>query len=118
MPHSTVCLSFDFDALSVWFSYEQTSLNMLQRGEYGARIGVPRILSLLDRYHIQATFFVPGHTVESFPAETAAIRDAGHELAHHSYNHVAPNELSPAAERTDFERALAAFQSNGVTPVG
>jgi len=118
MPHSTVCLSFDFDALPVWFSYEQTSLNMLQRGEYGARVGVPRILELLKRHHIHATFFVPGHTLESFPEEVAHIVTAGHELAHHSYNHVAPNELSPAAERADFERALAAFHRIGITPVG
>jgi peptidoglycan/xylan/chitin deacetylase (PgdA/CDA1 family) len=118
MPQSTVCLSFDFDALSVWFSYEQTSINMRERGEYGARIGVPRILDLLRRYNITATFFVPGHTIDSFPHETDSILQAGHELAHHSYNHMAPNDLGLDGERTDFERALAAFDRIGVRPVG
>lgn len=118
MPQSTVCLSFDFDALSVWFSYETTSPNMLQRGEYGARVGVPRILDLLDKYQLLATFFIPGHTVESFPQETLAIRNAGHELAHHSYNHVAPAEQSAEEERRDMERAMEAFAAIDVRPVG
>ena len=38
MPNSTVCLSFDFDALSVWLP----TMRGLNRGEYGARVGVPR----------------------------------------------------------------------------
>lgn len=118
MPHSTICLSFDFDALSVWFSYEHTSANMLHRGEYGARVGVPRILALLRQYQLSATFFVPGHTCDSFPDEVAAIVADGHELAHHSYNHMAPAELTPDAERRDFERALAALAKFGVTPKG
>ena len=39
LPNSSVCLSFDFDALSVWFGYERTTPAMLARGEYGARVG-------------------------------------------------------------------------------
>ena len=61
---------------------------MLGRGEFGARVGVPRVLDLLDSHGLDATFFVPGHTVESYPAETASILEAGHEIAHHSYAHI------------------------------
>lgn len=118
MPSSIVCLSFDFDALSVWFSYEQTSPNMLQRGEYGARVGVPRLLDLLRAEQIRATFFIPGHTVESYPDETLAILEAGHEIAHHSYAHIAPSEQTPDAERRDMERALAALAAIDVRPAG
>jgi hypothetical protein len=42
LPGSTVCPAFDFDALSVWFGYKHVTPAMLQRGEYGARVGVPR----------------------------------------------------------------------------
>ena len=83
MPESTVCLSFDFDALSVWLAYDRVTPAMLNRGEYGARVGVPRILRLLEDRGVKATFFVPGHTVESFPAEAETILVAGHEIAHH-----------------------------------
>lgn len=118
MPNSTVCLSFDFDALSVWLAYERATPAMLNRGEYGARVGVPRILELLRRREVPATFFVPGHTVESFPDETESILAAGHELAHHSYAHVDPSGQSPEEERADMERALGVLERIGVRPLG
>jgi peptidoglycan-N-acetylglucosamine deacetylase len=118
VPDSTVCLSFDFDAMSVWFGYEHTTPAMLNRGEYGARVGVPRVLDLLDRHDIRATFFVPGHTIESFPRETEAILERGHEIGHHSYAHVDPSGQSAEEERADMERALACLQRIGIQPLG
>ncbi len=118
MSNSTICLSFDFDAMSVWFGYKQVTPAMLYRGEYGARVGVPRILELLKRYNIRATFFIPGHTVESFPKEVDAILEAGHEVGHHSYAHVDPSEQTPEEERRDMERALSVLEHIGVRPLG
>jgi peptidoglycan-N-acetylglucosamine deacetylase len=118
MPASTVCLTFDFDALSVWFGYARTTPAMLARGEYGARVGVPRVLELLDRDRLRATFFVPGHTVESFPRETESILGRGHELAHHSYAHVDPSQQSRDEEVADMERALGVLERIGVRPLG
>jgi peptidoglycan/xylan/chitin deacetylase (PgdA/CDA1 family) len=118
MPASTVCLSFDFDALSVWLAYERTTPAMLARGEYGARVGVPRILDLLERHGVRATFFVPGHTVESFPQETQSILERGHEVAHHSYAHVDPSGQSRGEEEADMERALGVLDRIGVKPLG
>ena len=118
MSKSTVCLSFDFDAMSVWYGYPDTTPAMLARGEYGARVGVPRILSLLARYDLRATFFIPGHTIDSFPEAVAAILEAGHEIAHHSYAHIDPAGQSAAEERRDMEQALAALARIGVAPAG
>lgn len=118
MPNSTVCLTFDFDAFSVWFSYPQTTPSMLSRGEYGARVGVPRILDLLARYGLKATFFTPGHTVESFPKAVESILEAGHEIAHHSYAHVDPSGQTLEEEQADMERALEVLRRIGVKPAG
>ena len=118
MPASTVCLTFDFDAMSVWFGYDHVTPAMLARGEFGARVGVPRLLAFLSERELPATFFVPGHTVESFPHESAAILDAGHEIGHHSWAHVDPSGQSPDEERADMERALAALDGIGVRPAG
>lgn len=115
---STVCLTFDFDAMSVWFGYAHTTPSMLSRGEYGARVGVPRLLSLLRSYNISSTFFIPGHTIESFPAQVEAILADGHEIAHHSYSHTDPSEQTPDEERADMERALAVLQRIGINPAG
>jgi len=106
-----VCLTFDFDAMSVWLGgYDVVTPAMLSRGEYGARVAAPRILSLLREYDTPATFFVTGHTAESFPHTVEAILEAGHELAHHSYAHEDPSTQTPDEERRGFERALAVLE--------
>lgn len=118
MSGSTVCLSFDFDAMAVWLAYEKPTQAMLYRGEYGARVGVPRILDFLDAHDLKATFFVPGHTVDSFPRETEAILEHAHEVAHHSYAHIDPSGQAPGEERADMERAWKTLERIGVTPLG
>jgi peptidoglycan/xylan/chitin deacetylase (PgdA/CDA1 family) len=107
----TVCLTFDFDALSVWLGgYSRVTPAMLSRGEFGARVGVPRVLELLARYEVGATFFTPGHTAESFPDAVAAVLEAGHEVGHHGYGHEDPSTQTPAEERASLERGLAALE--------
>jgi len=117
---STVCLTFDFDALSVWLADDPRAIPAtLSRGEYGARIAIPRILTLLAKYHLLATFFVPGHTAESFPSSIEAILDAGHEIAHHGYAHLNPSTQSPDEERRSLERGLAILERFlGSLPLG
>ena len=118
MPSSTVCLTFDFDAMSVWLGFDHVTPAMLQRGEYGARVAVPRLLQMLEAEDIPATFFIPGHTIESFPEACEAVLAAGHEIAHHSYAHQDPSGQTPGEERADMERALGALDRLGVQPAG
>src|SRR5512136_3398014 len=116
----TVCLTFDFDALSVWLGgFSPVTPAMLSRGEYGTRVGLPRILKLLSAYGISATFFVPGHTADSFPDSVEAILTAGHEVAHHGYSHRDPSTLHADDERHDFELGLKALERlTGHAPIG
>ncbi len=108
---NTVCLTFDFDALSVWLGgFSPATPAMLSRGEFGARVAVPRILELLRQYDIRATFFTPGHTAESFPEAVAAIVEAGHEVGHHGYGHEDPSTQTPDEERASLERGFAALE--------
>ena len=117
---NTVCLTFDFDAMSVWLGgYPRVTPAMLSRGEFGARVGVPRILELLARYDIRATFFTPGHTAESFPEMMAAIVHTGHEVGHHGYGHEDPGTQTPVEERASLERGLATLEKvTGQRPWG
>jgi hypothetical protein len=52
----------------------------VSRGIFGATVGIDRLLKLWEKYHIKASWFVPAHSVESFPKQIAKIRDAGHEM--------------------------------------
>lgn len=117
---TTVCLTFDFDALSIWIStFKLTSPTPLSRGEYGARVGLPRILSLLERHAVHATFFVPAHTAASFPECVRGLVAAGHEIAVHGFVHESPVALTRAEEvdlLTRSEEVLGKI--TGVRPVG
>jgi peptidoglycan/xylan/chitin deacetylase (PgdA/CDA1 family) len=117
---ATVCLSFDFDAISLWIGpMGATSPSMISRGEFGP-VGVERILKLLGRKGITGTFYVTGHTADTYPESVRAIVAAGHEVGHHGYLHENPVALeSKEAERRVLELGLAALdRAAGVRPVG
>src|SRR4051812_13320661 len=67
MPRSIVCITFDFDAISGWIARGMTSPSPISRGEFGPDVGVPRILDLLARYSMPTSWYVPGHTIETYP---------------------------------------------------
>ena len=115
----SVCLTFDFDALSPWV-LEMAAGNVaaLSRGEFGA-VAVPRILDLLERHGIPATFFIPGHTALAYPDLVRRIHAAGHELGHHGWVHEGLSQATPAQEREYLQRGLEALDRVvGVRPLG
>jgi peptidoglycan/xylan/chitin deacetylase (PgdA/CDA1 family) len=118
-PRLSVCLSFDFDAMSSWIgSFQTRSLPAISRGEFGAH-AVPRILEMLRRRDVTATFFIPGHTALAFPNVVRAIHADGHEIGHHGWVHENPAELDLAEERVVLEKGFAALDKVvGVVPRG
>ena len=76
-----VALSFDFDAETNALRDMNISPGLFSQGEYAARVAVPRILALLDKYGIPASFFVPAVTALLHPEEIKAIVAKGrHEI--------------------------------------
>lgn len=63
------------------------------------------MLRLFAKYDIKATWFVPGHSLESFPEAMAAVRDAGHELGLHGYSHENPTDMSPEQQRDVLDKS-------------
>ncbi len=117
-PRLTVALTFDHDAISSEVD-RGDGPTLRSRGEFGPRVGAPRVLALLAREGISSTWFVPGHTVVSFPDSIAAIVAGGHEIACHGWAHEDLATLEPAAEREVMERSVAAVTSaSGRAPRG
>ena len=107
-----VTLTFDLDAETIWTGARPETADMpitISSGRYGPKVGLGRILGLLERHGIEATFFVPGLTVERHPAAIEAILEGGHELAHHAHTHARLYEMSAAQEREEMERGTAAI---------
>jgi len=117
-PRLTVALTFDHDAISDSVRRGDPPVK-LSHGEFGPRVGAPRILELLARRGIASTWFVPGHTLEAFPESTAAILAGGHELASHGWFHEDFAELSVDEQRAVLGRSFAALEAAaGAVPTG
>ena len=104
MPRHIVCLTFDFDTQSGFIARGMATPTPLSRGEFGA-MASGRILKFLQERGIKATWFVPGFTIESWPKESAAVVEGGHEIGHHSWAHIPPSNQTRAEEEADLVRA-------------
>ncbi|WP_336025162.1 polysaccharide deacetylase family protein [Halobellus salinisoli] len=124
MSRATVCLTVDFDAVSSWIHSfgEADSPTNLSRGVFGADVGAPRLLELFDAHDITTTWFVPGHTIESFPDVVEAVwaDGTGHDIQHHGWSHTRPRTYpDKTSERADIERGIEAIEDlTGRQPVG
>ncbi len=98
----SVCLTFDFDAISLWLGgFRATSLSAISRGEFG-RVGAERLLTLLREQNIRSTWFIPGHSAETYPHIVEQLVAGGHEIGNHGYLHSRPK--SPEDEAAILDR--------------
>lgn len=116
-----VSYGVDVDAVAGWLgSYggENSPLD-ISRGLFAGEVGVPRLLDLFDKYGITATFFIPGHSIETFPKEMEMVVQAGHEVGAHGYSHENPLEMSPEQEEDVMKKSLELIeQLTGKKPNG
>ncbi len=117
-PRLTVALTFDHDAISDSVRRGDSPVKF-SHAEFGPRVGLPRIIELLGREGIASTWFVPGHSLETFPANTEAILAGGHELACHGWFHEDFSELSADDQAAVLGRSVEAVRlATGAAPKG
>jgi len=114
-----VALSFDVDQETSTLRDGKTSPALLAQGEYGSRAGLPRILKMLDRHAIPASFYIPGVSALLHPDDVRRIADAGHEVGLHGWIHERNSNLAEADERELTHRAADVLHKlAGKPPVG
>jgi peptidoglycan-N-acetylglucosamine deacetylase len=114
-----VALSFDSDHETIPLRDAETWPGKLSQGEYGSRVGAPRILKLLQQRGIRASFFMPAVSALLHPDEARGYVDAGHEIGIHGWIHERNMVLSPGVERELALRSAATLeQITGQQPVG
>jgi len=98
----------DVDAVAGWLgSYGgEDSPDDISRGLFAGEVGVPRLLKLFDRFGIQTTWFVPGHSIETFPDQIRAVVDAGHEIGMHGYSHENPIAMTAKQEEDVMDKSI------------
>lgn len=117
-----VLLTFDLDAETLWTARDPDNARRpitLSQGSYGPKTGLPRVLDLLKRYQISATFFIPGQTIERYPEAAVEIHRAGHEIGHHSYSHKWLDDMPEDEERREFDLGISLIKEvTGQAPSG
>lgn len=118
-----VLLTFDVDAdSSVRGPYSGCPDEPVARskGQFGPKVGLPRILNLLDKYAIKATFFVPGWTADTYPENMKEIVRRGHEMGVHGYKHENLAQLNSQKDEVEiFRRSIDRLQTLvGQRPLG
>ncbi len=116
-----VCLSFDVDNESSTLLRGDTAPATLSAGEFGATVGLPRVLEALDRHGIAGSFYIPAVSAMLHPQMVDAIRKSGrHEIGVHGWIHENLPELNDAAEEERLLHQAIDYltRTTGKRPVG
>ncbi|QEC46524.1 polysaccharide deacetylase [Baekduia soli] len=116
-----VCFGIDIDAVAGQIgSYGGgDSPSDIQRGVWAGEVGTPRLLKLFERYDLRTSWFIPGHSLESFPDQTRMIAEAGHEIGAHGYTHENPIAMTPTQEEDVLKKSVELIHEvAGVAPEG
>jgi len=109
MPKEILCaFGVDVDAVAGWLgSYGgEDSPDDISRGLFSGEVGTPRLLDLFRKNNLTTTWFVPGHSVETFPDQFRRIVDEGHEIGVHGYSHENPIAMTRAQEEQLLGRSI------------
>jgi peptidoglycan/xylan/chitin deacetylase (PgdA/CDA1 family) len=98
----------DVDAVAGWIgSYGgEDSPDDISRGLFAGEVGTPRLVNLFKRFGIKTTWFIPGHSIETFPEQTAMVVEAGHEIGIHGYTHENPISMTPSQEEEVLDKCI------------
>ncbi|UWS79076.1 polysaccharide deacetylase [Phaeobacter sp. G2] len=116
-----VAYGVDVDAVAGWLgSYGgEDSPDDISRGMFAGEVGSPRLLKLFEKYGIKTTWFIPGHSMETFPDEMAAVAKAGHEIGIHGYSHENPIAMTREQEMAILDKSIElATTLSGKRPTG
>ncbi|STZ07367.1 Probable polysaccharide deacetylase pdaA precursor [Moraxella caprae] len=116
-----VSIGVDVDAVAGWLgSYGgEDSPDDISRGLFAGEVGTPRLLDLFDKEGLTTSWFIPGHSVETFPKQMQMVADAGHEIGIHGYSHENPIAMTREQEQAVLDKSFALItELAGKAPTG
>jgi peptidoglycan/xylan/chitin deacetylase (PgdA/CDA1 family) len=122
MAKEILCgFGIDVDAVAGWLgSYGgEDSPADISRGIFAGEVGSLRLVTLFERFGIRTTWFIPGHSIETFPEQMKAVAAAGHEIGIHGYSHENPISMTPEQEEAVLDKSIALVTKlSGKPPMG
>ncbi|KIW32296.1 uncharacterized protein PV07_03852 [Cladophialophora immunda] len=120
-----ICLSVDFDAISGYLGTghdPQNTLSDYSAGIFSANVGVGRLLRLFKKHGVsdKLTWFVPGHSLETFPSQAREIAESGAEIGLHGYSHEGAYAMTVEQEKDVLQKCIGLITAlrQGKKPVG
>ncbi|PFP16712.1 polysaccharide deacetylase [Priestia megaterium] len=116
-----VAYGVDVDAVAGWLgSYGgEDSPDDISRGLFAGEVGAPRLLDLFDKYQLKTTWFIPGHSIETFPEQMKEVVKRGHEVGAHGYSHENPIAMTPQQEEEVLLKSITLIEElSGKKPTG
>jgi len=122
MQKEIIC-AFDIhvDAVAGWLGTYggEDSPGDISRGLFAGEVGSQRLLNLFEKYGLRTSWFIPGHSAETFPDQMKAVADAGHEIGIHGYSHENPIALTPEQEEIVLDKCIDVLTKlSGKRPTG
>ncbi|ASY40962.1 polysaccharide deacetylase family protein [Taylorella equigenitalis] len=116
-----VSFGIDVDAVAGWLgSYGgEDSPDDISRGLFAGEVGSLRLLDLFAKHGLTTTWFIPGHSVETFPKQMAEVVKAGHEIGMHGYSHENPIAMTREQEQAVLDKCFDLIKDlSGKAPTG
>jgi peptidoglycan/xylan/chitin deacetylase (PgdA/CDA1 family) len=116
-----VGFGIDVDAVAGWLgSYGgEDSPDDISRGMFAGEVGSIRLLDLFDKLDIKTTWFIPGHSAETFPEQMKEVANRGHEIGIHGYSHENPIAMTREQETAVLDKSIDLItELSGKRPTG
>lgn len=116
-----VGFGIDVDAVAGWLgSYGgEDSPDDISRGMFAGEVGSPRLLDLFDQQGLTTTWFIPGHSAETFPEQMRDVAKRGHEIGVHGYSHENPIAMTAEQEEAVLDKGIELItEISGKRPTG
>jgi peptidoglycan/xylan/chitin deacetylase (PgdA/CDA1 family) len=116
-----VAYGVDLDAVAGWLGTYggEDSPNDISRGLFAGEVATPRLVQLFERHGLRTTWFIPGHSIETFPEQVEMVARAGHEIGVHGYSHENPMAMSREQEEAVLVKGMELVERlSGRRPTG
>ncbi|KAL8951736.1 MAG: hypothetical protein Q9222_002315 [Ikaeria aurantiellina] len=119
-----VALSVDFDAISAHLGtgkHPDNNMADYSAGIFAGKVGAPRLVRLFKKLGVadKMTWFIPGHSMETFPVEVKQVVEAGCEIGLHGYSHEGAYQMTGQQEEDVLQKCIdLATKLTGKKPIG